>query len=168
MGQKSSSGKVEQVNTFLPYPSFAHSAACLDRARLGKQRIDCQDILTCLRAPEGLPAVWQDQPATEMWRGYESALALYSTMINREWDARGYTNSLTPIYNVAWERYMWADARYAPDARQVDAPPWLGDERLHQSHRRALMYTCPEYYRDFEWRVVPELNYWWPEKEKTA
>lgn len=36
------------MQTFLPYPDFAQSAACLDNKRLGKQRVECLQILRAL------------------------------------------------------------------------------------------------------------------------
>ena len=36
------------MQTFLPYPDFAKSAMCLDNKRLGKQRIECLQILKAL------------------------------------------------------------------------------------------------------------------------
>lgn len=36
------------MNTFLPYPSFKDSAKCLDNKRLGKQRVECLQILRTL------------------------------------------------------------------------------------------------------------------------
>ncbi len=40
------------MQTFLPYDSYADSAAVLDRARLGKQRVEAKQILlfACLTA----------------------------------------------------------------------------------------------------------------------
>ncbi len=36
------------MQTFLPYPDFARSAAVLDPARLGKQRVETLQILRAL------------------------------------------------------------------------------------------------------------------------
>jgi len=38
------------VRTFLPYPEFDRSAAVLDRARLGKQRVEVLQILRGVEA----------------------------------------------------------------------------------------------------------------------
>jgi len=154
------------MNTFLPYESFAHSVACLDRARLGKQRLECAQILAALLPHAGMPSGWRSHPATLMWAGYESALSLYQTMCCREWAARGYQQTTVPPYGDAWQLLAWAEGRgLAADARDAPTPPWLGDERLHLSHQRALMAKDPEHYRAFGWRVVPGIDYWWPTKE---
>lgn len=158
------------MQVFLPYPSFAHSVAVLDRARLGKQRVECQQILAALRPNTGLPSGWSSHPATRMWAGYESALAVYMTMTIAEWQARGYTNNMVAPYSA--ETWMlsggWPDRELLDDARTAPVPPWLGDERLHLSHQRALLAKDPEWYRNMGWRVVPKIDYWWPTKESTS
>lgn len=69
------------MNTFLPYPSFRHSAACLDDKRLGKQRVETIQIL---RAHLDDGYGWQNHPAVRMWRGYSFQLAEYGIVICRE------------------------------------------------------------------------------------
>jgi hypothetical protein len=46
---------------------------------------------------------------------------------------------------------------------QETYPPWLGDERLHASHRSNLLRKDPEHYGQFEWTEPDDLPYWWPE-----
>jgi hypothetical protein len=48
-------------------------------------------------------------------------------------------------------------------------PPWFGNERLHSSHRAALLYKNPEWYGRFGWKEKPavpdakgRLPYYWP------
>jgi hypothetical protein len=62
------------VQTFLPLPDFAESAAVLDRQRLGKQRVE---VLQLLGALTGQRPGWVNHPAARMWRGHERALARY-------------------------------------------------------------------------------------------
>jgi len=40
------------MQTFLPFPDFQQSAAVLDRARLGKQRVEALQTLRALVIPE--------------------------------------------------------------------------------------------------------------------
>jgi hypothetical protein len=75
------------MQTFLPSPSFEMSALALDKARLGKQRVEAYQIL---RALEGKSKGWTNHPATKMWRGYERALRQYLRIMIFEWMARGY------------------------------------------------------------------------------
>jgi hypothetical protein len=48
------------MQTFLPYESYARSAAVLDRQRLGKQRVEAMQILRVLA---GETAGWGNHPA---------------------------------------------------------------------------------------------------------
>ena len=36
------------MQTFLPYADYTRTAKCLDRQRLGKQRVECKQILNAL------------------------------------------------------------------------------------------------------------------------
>ena len=53
------------MQTFLPYPDFAESARCLDRQRLGKQRVETAQILRCI--VENRTGGWANHPAVRMW-----------------------------------------------------------------------------------------------------
>lgn len=135
------------MNTFLPYASFSLSAACLDRARLGKQRIEVVQILKALR--EG--GAWARHPAVLMWDGCERALAAYGMACCSEWIDRGYRDTCLEQLSVV--------------GGELVLPRWFGDYRLHQSHRSNLMRKNPEHYAQFKWGVGPELPYFWPTKE---
>lgn len=135
------------MQTFLPYPSFADSAAVLDRQRLGKQRVETWQILKALTEGSG----WVNHPATRMWRGYPVALAVYGTAMCREWINRGYNDSLLP-------RFMDAAA-----AGRTELPPWVGDTAFHLSHQSNLVRKLPEFYRPLFPDVPDDLPYIWPE-----
>src|SRR5580693_4140458 len=111
------------MNTFLPYPDFSCSAKCLDRQRLGKQRVE---VIQLLRSLLVKGAGWSHHPASKMWRGFEASLALYGLFVCAEWRGRGYADS---CMNVIAE----IGARYGKD--DPVPPPWLGDEAFHASHR---------------------------------
>ena len=66
--------EVIEMLTFLPYADFGLSARCLDRKRLGRQRVECLQILRTLR---GVSTGWRNHPAVKMWQGCENTLALY-------------------------------------------------------------------------------------------
>ena len=48
------------MQTFLPYASFIKSAQCLDDKRLGKQRVECLQIL---KAIKDVNYGWRNHPA---------------------------------------------------------------------------------------------------------
>jgi hypothetical protein len=134
------------LQTFLPYASFEDSAAVLDNRRLGKQRVEGTQILTILLTPNYRGA-WRNHPAVRMWRGYEEALRLYINAVVTEWIGRGYRNSL---------------ATYDLTGRPIVFPFWLGDPRLHDSHKSNLLRKDFSYYSQFGWDVPPDLPYYWP------
>lgn len=132
------------MQTFLPHPNFHISALMLDKARLGKQRVEAYQIL---RALNGQSKGWVNHPATKMWRGYERALQQYLRAMILEWIARGYKNTM-----------------HIPDEDEdAPLPPWLGDERLHYSHRANLRRKDPVHYG---WDANPETPYFWPSEEE--
>lgn len=138
------------MQTFLPYASYAESARALDNRRLGKQRVECKQILNALLLPD---VGWKNHPATKMWRGHESALACYAIAICREWVRRGYNDSLLPYF-------MDLQSRLGSDT--LVRPVWLGNFDFHLSHQSNLLRKDPAYYRS-EFPGVPDnLPYIWP------
>ena len=146
------------MQTFLPYPSFVETAKCLDYRRLGKQRVECKQILQSLRVAVGgpladKPSSWRNHPASKMWAGFEGSLASYAVEICREWRRRGYNDSLLT---------QFADVLRSSEVSQ-DLPPWLGDHDFHASHRSNLIRKLPEHYSQFGWSEDGSLGYVWPE-----
>lgn len=148
------------MQTFLPYPDFAASAEALDDRRLGKQRVEALQILRALtREHYG----WKRHPAVRMWAGYEEALVSYAMAICAEWTRRGHAD--TCAASIAADSI--AAGLPAPRSQSELAaagrlPPWFGDERLHRSHRAALLRKDPAYYRDRFADTDPTLRYFWP------
>jgi endonuclease-8 len=143
------------VQTFLPYPSFRRTARVLDDRRLGKQRVEALQILNALH---GLTHGWVNHPAVVMWRGYEPALALYGLAITREWQRRGYADTV-------WDKLL----PFVPDGRlHPAAPPWLGDPLLHRSHRCALVRKDPDFYAPLFPDADACVPYVWPAGRKVG
>lgn len=137
------------MQTFLPYANFVRSASVLDRQRLGKQRVEAWQILRALTGQSNGTG-WINHPATKMWRGNENELAFYGICICEEWIARGYKDSLLPKFR---ERF---------DIDYCSLPSWLGDTKLHISHKSNLLRKLPNHYRQY-WRKTPDnLPYYWP------
>lgn len=137
------------MQTFLPYPDFLRSLSCLDRARLGKQRVEAKQILLALTDPG---YGWQSHPAVKMWRGYESALAAYGRICCEVWQDRGYSDSLW-----SWFHEREGLSQY---------PRWMGDEAFHASHRSNLLRKDPVWYGRYGWTEGPDLPYVWPTSVK--
>jgi hypothetical protein len=138
------------MQTFLPYPSFKDSAAVLDRQRLGKQRVEVLQLLNVLT---GVRQGWGNHPAAKMWRGYESALAVYGCVMCREWTGRGYNDT---CYGKILERVP------AAFNEVLVLPPWVGSSDFHLSHRSNLLRKLPEHYRPLFGDISDDLEYVWP------
>jgi hypothetical protein len=135
------------MQTFLPYPSFIESARCLDSRRLGKQRVECLQILNALL---GHSKGWVNHPATVMWRGHVNELVDYAIVMCEEWIKRGYKDTLLPRF-----KHMESEAEFV-------CPPWLGHADFHDSHKSNLLRKAPFYYSQFNWNVPDNLPYVWP------
>lgn len=177
------------MQTFLPYKDFAECARVLDDKRLGKQRVECLQILNALRPPtvctmckgaktisirwvKGgqqnavqcprcratgvIPRAWSHHPATRMWRGFPDALVEYGLIMTIEWRERGFDDTCRD------KIHAFATKTKFEDDEEIAYPPWLGDERLHSSHRAALLYKSPDHYSQFNWTETPKQDYYWP------
>lgn len=140
------------MQTFLPSPNYAESARILDYRRLGKQRVECKQILLALPKTTG---GWVNHPATKMWRGHEVELARYGFAMCREWVKRGYTDTLGVFFSGTVLDYL-------ADGRDPTPPAWLGEESVHASHRSNLIRKDPVYYAQFGWAEGPDMPYVWP------
>ncbi|WP_333781466.1 MSMEG_6728 family protein [Homoserinibacter sp. YIM 151385] len=141
------------MQTFLPYPSFAQSAAVLDPRRLGKQRVEALQLLRANTVPG---YGWRHHPAARMWSGFLPALTAYGLAMTDAWTALGHADSTrSTILEFAPE----VDG--APQD-SLELPPWLGDEALHRSHRSNLVRKDPEFYRPRFGEVPDDLPYVWP------
>jgi hypothetical protein len=137
------------MNTFLPSADFRKSAECLDYKRCGKQRVEAYQILDIVSGKRTTGG-WINHPAVLMWVGYPEALRLYLKCFIEEWVNRGYNNNMEiPIIGKEEEK-------------EIEMPHWLGDDRLHTSHRSNLLRKDPEYYKQFGWTEGPFLEYYWP------
>jgi len=137
------------MQTFLPYESFKESAQVLDYRRLGKQRVEALQIFNALT---GVPTKsgkaytgWLNHPAVVMWKGYEEALLLYKNKMIEEWILRGYNNTMEMI----------------GVSDNVSTPNWLGDEKVHASHRSNLLRKDYKFYSQYKWLEPDNLEYYW-------
>lgn len=160
------------MQTFLPLLGFAESARVLDTRRLGKQRLECLQILQTLNKPEypACPAcgcksapggvctdcrgkvrktAWYNHPAVRMWRGYEISLASYAWHICAEWKARGFKDTLQ-------ERFAFSTFE------AIVSPAWVRDEAFQSAHRSNLLRKDPVWYGQFGWSEPNNLPYVWP------
>lgn len=150
------------MQTFLPITNFRQSAAVLDNKRLGKQRVECKQILLCLGVSVGehSPGTpkWRNHPAVKMWVGHELPLAAYSTIVCREWRRRGFKDTLLPQFLAVWHEL-------GAGQDEILYPPWFGHPAFHASHRSNLLRKDVTHYSQFGWTEPPDLPYFWPHNE---
>lgn len=139
------------MQTFLPYESFVKSARVLDMKRLGKQRVECLQVLNVYA---GVRKGWGNHPITRMWRGHEQWLLLYGVKICDEWIGRGY--------NDTCRGKMLALRPDLPGDRDQRRPPWLGDPAFHLSHQSNLVRKDAGRYGKLFPGVPDDLPYIWP------
>lgn len=146
------------MQTFLPYPNFVESARCLDNKRLGKQRVEVLQILKAnLQGPikpDGKSTGWYNHPACRMWRGYEGNLIHYGLEVCKEWRKRGYKDTVfNKLSKLFLEKYPYITC---------GPPPWFENKDFHDSHKSNLLRKFPEHYKQFNWNVPDNLEYYWP------
>lgn len=141
------------MQTFLPYPSFEESARALDRARLGKQRVEALQLLRAVTIPT---YGWRHHPAAKMWRGFVPALTKYGLAMTDEWVALGHPDT------VRAQILEFAPEVDALEQDELELPPWIGDDAFHLSHRSNLLRKDPEFYRERFGGVPDDLPYVWP------
>jgi len=152
--------------TFLPSADFQKSADCLDwqfaMNRLNNQ-INEGIIVTRTLLGE-YEKGWPNHPTTLMWKGCELSLVDYCWSCLYTWERK---KRLTDVVRRA---ILIRLQQVAVDQGGSDVKPfWLGDERLHSSHRAILLGKNPNWYSQFGWTEEPAVKnsdarwpYFWP------
>ena len=157
------------MQTFLPVSDFRTSADLLDDRRLGKQRVECLQVIRGLTVPG---YGWRHHPAVKMWRGHLEALGCYSLTCCEVWTERGYADTCAASIRTELERAGVPQVRSQEELEAAGVlPPWLGDDDFHASHRAALLRKDPDFYgpllpgrlaaepdQPYVWPVVPEAS----------
>ena len=142
------------MQTFLPYPDFAASAASLDYRRLGKQITECRQILDALHE---VSKGWANHPVTLMWKGHELALCGFAFACEEEWERRGYkVRADVPHLE---QHQDWASSG---DMENMDKPEWFGDLEVHQNYMRILYTKDPEFYGPKFGKLEPLYKFPYP------
>jgi hypothetical protein len=150
------------MQTFLPYADFERTARVLDLKRLGKQRVECIQVVRGLtRSNYG----WRHHPAVRMWKGYEEALGRYGFTVCEVWLERGFGDTCAATIGADLREAGVDTVRSQAELDAADAlPPWLGDPDFHRSHQSALVRKDPEFYGPIFPDVPDDLEYVWPSR----
>lgn len=142
--------KNTKMQTFLPYSDFLKSVEVLDYKRLGKQRLECKQIINILEGRQ-TSAGWKSHPAVKMWEGYTEALKEYANACITEWVKLGYKNTMN-LYEIK---------------NSVIYPWWLGNENFHRAMRSRLIEKNKEFYLPLfpDDEKFNDGKYFWPVNE---
>lgn len=89
-----------------------------------------------------------------MWRGHEYSLAMYGIAMCDAWIERGYRDTCRAQF---LELISAHDLTMSPDL-----PTWMGDSRLHESHKSNLLRKDHAFYGRYGWGIPHDLPYYWP------
>lgn len=115
--------------TFLPYEDYEKSVKVLDNKRLGKQRVECLQLINILEGKQTSNG-WKNHPALKMWVGHIDSLKFYCNCCIDEWVDRGFKNTMKK-YDVN---------------SNSEKPWWVGHENLHRSMRSRLIEKDKNFY----------------------
>lgn len=142
------------MQTFVPYgPDFLANAQCLDNKRLGKQRVECLQIINALTNPSAKG--WRNHPATRMWEGHIAALVHYGLAMCNEWTRKGYKDTCA---EKMVQRATEANVKLVVYV----LPGWLWDNEVMESHKSNLLRKLPEHYGKMWPGLRDDLPYKWP------
>jgi len=148
------------MQTFLPYADFERSARSLDARRLGKQRVECLQVLRGLTVPG---YGWRHHPAVLMWRDRLEALARYSLTCCEVWTETGRADTCAATLRKDLTATGVVQVRTQAELAAAEAlPRWLGDPDFHRSHQSSLVRKDPEHYGPMFPGVPNDLPYVWP------
>lgn len=148
------------MQTFLPYADFERSARALDRKRLGKQRVECIQIVRGLTVSD---YAWRHHPAVKMWRGHEEALGSYGLICCRVWRELGFDDTCAATIQADLAAFGVTRQRSQAELAEVGGlPAWLGDEEFHRAHQSSLLRKDPDFYGPQFPGVPDDLPYVWP------
>lgn len=105
---------------------------------------------------------WRNHPAVLMWCGYEDSLIEYGQAICDEWIRRGYNDTL--------HAKIGEMSKYFPESCSGSKrePSWLGDERIHKSHKSNLLRKDINYYSVYFKGIPADLPYFWITSKRSA
>lgn len=164
------------VNIFLPFPNIYYSIKCLDDKRLGKQRLECKQIINLLEEYDRTHIIpskgWSSHPAFLSWIGYTNHLKVYFNICVREWINRGFVNNMElyyideSLFNIVECSFDESKAVYDNSKFNIYSfPYWITFPPFYKSHQAALLRKNPKYYIKFFGLELGEFinnGYLWP------
>lgn len=154
------------MQTFLPYDDFQASLSCLDYRRLGKQRVECYQMLKTY-IPSDTKKGWRNHPVTKMWSATPRALAYYGLLACDTWIAKGYKDTTKPKIMALINEIAGPVDQETLERDYLDSlnnggsflPIWFGNKPYHDSHKSNLLRKDPVFYGQYGWDVPADLPY---------
>lgn len=144
------------MQTFILSTNLRESFKMLDYKRLGKQRLECLQILNTITNNK---KAWSNHPAIKTWRHYPEFLAYYGHLACQEWIARGYNSTI----HTKFEELVLGVHMHVPMF-------WYnGDiDKLIACHKSSLYLKDPVFYASFaEFKDMPR-DYYIPEQSEIS
>lgn len=126
------------MQVFVPFPSPIEVARCLDKKRLRKQIIECNQILSAIY---GYSNAWSNHPIVKMYAEHTVWLWHYTEVL------KYYQDGLPRL------------ATYTSNAADFFRPSFLTDSLCDQ-HKRRLYTKSPELYPQFAEYGKSEENWY--------
>lgn len=175
------------MQVFVPHDTLEDSVRVLDPLRLGKQRVETYQILLQLfelapgerpvfkadgspkLKPNGRPVTewdgtfhprkpsWRNHPAVLAWEDNPGGLLMYQQATCAEWTTRGNKDTC-----LKKSMALFSQAVGLGSFTDFSLPDWWGNDKIHASHRAALLWKAPIWYAQFDWQELPQYQYVWP------
>ena len=120
------------MQTFLPYPDFAASAAALDNKRLNKQCLEAFQIYQRVANDDRIGS-YRNHPAVLMWRGYPDALRKYVRAMCQQYHIRTGKTHKCELIGCQINPTM---------------PSWIENPLFNLSHKVNLLRKDYDYYKN--------------------
>ena len=177
------------MQTFLPFADFQRSANVLDNKRLGKQILECYQIMLALSKDnvdgveelrslgvedKTVVGLWHQQRTGVEENAYHPPYRNHPATLMWKGNERALWDYATACHLEWFARgyhsYEKTVAKTFILAKhfkpRLASPVFLGDEAFHQSHRAALYRKDPEYYYAYEKDAKVSSGYVWPRMEE--
>lgn len=137
------------MNTFIIDDDPIKCAQLLDYKRLGKQRVECIQILNAINSAN--QNGWINHPCIKMWKDHELSLRYYTNCMIEEWLVRGYKNTIAKFTEY-----------------ETNMPWWFYCKMLQNSHIASLLRKNKTYYQEIfdikNYEKYMEFSYIWISK----
>jgi hypothetical protein len=161
------------VNTFITSNSLEECAKNLDYRRLGKQRVECLEIINSIENPT---KGWKNHPVSIMWKDHVDALKLYCNYMINEWIVRKFSNNMVyyffgeEIFDVNCIFFDIKTKKYEKVPKNskytIFFPKWFKWKEFQLSHQASLLRKDYNFYiKKFELNEdFLNSGYIWPGK----